>query len=99
MNISSEELSRMKDSTVCKPGYRLVYYYNDTYDIGAYCETIEGFMIGLVDCDPIDDEDDIPPFISLDDMLDRCLKLSTDATAVALYTTTGKCIARKDRQS
>ena len=97
MNISPQELLSMGDGNVYEPGYRLVYFYDNTYSIGAYCKTIEGFMIGLADCDPIIDENDIPPFISIDDMLDRCLKLSKESTAVALYETDGTCVARKNK--
>ena len=97
MKISSAELLSSESGKTYTEGYRLVYFNNESYSICNYCKTIEGFMIGLAECDPIIDEDDIPPFISIDDMLDRCLKLSKGSTAVALYKTDGTCVARKNK--
>lgn len=98
MNISPEELVDAGNGKKYGKGYRIVYFENDDkYSMGAYCKTIEGFMIGLAECDPIIDEDDIPPFISIDDMLDRCLNLYDDANGVAIYKTDGTCIQKKDR--
>lgn len=99
MKILSEELLNACNGTEYDTGYRLVYFKDNEYSIGAYCKTIEGFMIGLADCDPIIDEDDIPPFISIDDMLNRCLKLYSDIDGVAIYKTDGTCIAKKEQTS
>lgn len=56
MNIESKELKENYED-----GYRLVYFKKDgTYSIGVYSKTIEGFMMGLAEYDPIDD---IPSFI------------------------------------
>ncbi len=74
MNISTEKLTDAGNGSQYDEGYRIVYFEKDNkYSIGAYCKTIEGFMIGFAECDPIVDEDDIPPFISLDNILERCL--------------------------
>lgn len=94
MNISRYELIDEKYGD----GYRLVYFDNDKYFIGAYCKTIEGFMIGFAECDPIIDEDDIPPFVSIEDILDRCLDSMEDISAVAIYKTDGTCVEKKDRK-
>lgn len=60
-------------------GYRIVYFEKDNkYSLGTYCKTIEGFMIDFADCDPIIDEDDIPSFTSVDDILNRSLNLYDD---------------------
>ena len=99
MAISEKELLDAGNNIKYDTGYRLVYFKDNKYSIGAYCKTIEGFMIGFADCDPIIDEDDIPPFISIDDMLDRCLKLYNDVDGVAIYKTDGTCIAKKERTS
>ena len=96
MNISPEELVDAGNGKKYGKGYRIVYFENDDkYSMGAYCKTIEGFMIGLAECDPIIDEDDIPPFISIGDMLDRCLNLYDDVNGVAIYKTDGTCIQKK----
>lgn len=94
MNISRDELVDEKYGD----GYRLVYFDNDKYFIGAYCKTIEGFMIGFAECDPIIDEDDIPPFVSIEDILDRCLDSMEDILGVAIYKTDGTCVEKKLRE-
>ena len=74
MDILPEILTDAGNDKKYGEGYRIVYFENNNkYSIGAYCKTIEGFMIGFTECDPIIDEDDIPPFISIDDILERCL--------------------------
>jgi hypothetical protein len=100
MNILSEKLIDAGDGRKYGEGYRIVYFENDNkYFIGAYAKTIEGFMIGFAECDPIIDEDDIPPFISIDDILNRCLNLYNDINSVAIYKTNGTCIGKKDRKN
>lgn len=95
MKISSEELID-KDF---KDGYRLIYFYgDDVYHVGEFCKTIEGFMIGFVEYDPIVDEDDIPTFVSIEDILDRCLDSMKDISGVAIYKTDGTCVEMKKRE-
>ena len=49
-------------------------------------------------CDnPIMDYDDIPEFISNDDILSRILKESPDVVAAAIYKTDGTCIHIKEK--
>lgn len=80
-------------------GYRIVYFEkDDRYSLGAYCKTMEGFMIGFADCDPIIDEDDIPSFISVDDILNRPLNLYDDVIRVSIYKTDGTLIATKEKK-
>ena len=43
------------------------------------------------------DDDDIPEFISIDDMLDRYLKAVPNADGVGIYKTNGILIAKKER--
>ncbi len=98
MDILPEKLTDAGNGKKYSEGYRIVYFENNNkYSIGAYCKTIEGFMIGFAECDPIIDEDDIPPFISTDDILERCLNLYNDITGVAIYKTDGICIQKKYR--
>ena len=54
-------------------------------------------MIDFVEVVPIEDESDIPTFISIDDLLNRYLLDVKDAGAVAIYKTDGSCISKKDR--
>lgn len=80
--------------------YRIVYFEkDDRYSLDAYCKTIEGFMIGFADCDPIIDEDDIPSFISVDDILNRSLNLYDDVIRASIYKTDGTLIATKERKN
>lgn len=98
MNISPLELVDAGNGKKYDDGYRIVYFENSNkYSIGAYSRTIEGFMIGFAECDPIIDEDDIPLFVSIDDILERCLNLYNDINEVAIYKTDGTCIQKKDR--
>lgn len=49
-------------------------------------------------CDnPIIDYDDIPEFISKDDILSRILKESPNIVAVVIYKTDGTCIHIKEK--
>lgn len=98
MQIIEKELQCNKQGITYEDGYRIVYFYDDNnYEIGAYCKTVEGFMIGFAECDPIMDEDDIPKFISIDDLLNRYLNEIADIVAVALYKTDGTCLQKKTR--
>ena len=81
-------------------GYRVVYFYQDnTYKVGTFSGTIEGFMMDFVEKEPIEDENDIPDFISIDDLLNRYLFDVKDAIAVAIYKTDGTCIQKKEREN
>lgn len=78
-------------------GIGIVYFYKDRYYIGEYCKSIEGFMTGFADSDPIIDENDIPKFVSNDDLLNRYLNDITDIDGVAIYNVNGTCINFKKR--
>lgn len=98
MNVLPEELVDAENGKKNDEGYRIVYFYDDNnYEVGAYCKTIKGFMLGFAECDPIIDDDDIPPFISIDDILERCLDLYKDINGVAIYNIDGTCIQKKYR--
>lgn len=97
MKISLEQLKYNKNKEKYSDGYRIVYFYENHYSIGEYCKTIEGFMIGFAESDPIMDEDDIPKFVSIDDLLNRYLNDIKDAQEIAIYTTDGELIAEKER--
>ena len=60
MNIPLEELRKNSPNEEYKDGYRAVYFYDNHYSIGTYCKTIEGFMIGFAECEPIMFDDEIP---------------------------------------
>lgn len=97
MKILPTELKTNRHGEEYKEGYRVVYFYDNHYSIGEYCKTIEGFMLGFADCYPIMDEDDIPEFVSVDDLLNRYLDALKETTSVALYDVNGNCIATKER--
>lgn len=104
MNISKKELIKFEGNNNwiknAGEGYRIVYFYEDGhYYIGAYSKSIEGFMINFSITDPIEDESDIPEFVSNDDLLDRYLKRLPNITAVAIYKTDGTCIQTKERNN
>lgn len=81
-------------------GYRIVYFKrNGDYEIGTFCKTIEGFMVEFCDREPIDDESEIPPFISVDDIVERYLNSLSQFESVAMYKTDGTCILRKYREN
>lgn len=81
-------------------GYRIVYFEKDNkYSLGTCWKTIEGFMIDFADCDPIIDEDDIPSFTSVDDILNRSLNLYDDVIWVSIYKTDGMLVATKERKN
>lgn len=98
MNLSIEELRKAPDGSNYEIGYRIVYVYNDHYYIGEYCKTIEGFMIGFAESNPIMDDDDIPEFVSIEDLLNRYLDEMSDIIGVSLYQVDGTCIQTKFRE-
>lgn len=104
MNIPIEELTKFQGNYEWYKkhgeGYRIVYFYSDnTYKIGTFCKNIEGFMMDFVEVEPIEDESDIPNFISIDDLLSRYLLDVQDACAVAIYKTDGTCVSEKSKDN
>ena len=79
-------------------GYRMVYLYPDNeYEIGTFCGRLEDFMMDFVEIEPIEDDSDIPKFVSIEDLLERYLADAKDAIAVAIYKTDGTMVAKKKR--
>lgn len=104
MEISIDELRKIEGNydwyNKHGEGYRIVYIYSDEkYYIGAYSKTIEGFMVNFCDSYPIEDESDIPEFISIEDLLNRYIEELKDVKEVALYKTDGTCIQNKVREN
>ena len=97
MNLNLKELRQNKIGADYEGGYRIVYFYNDNYKIGEYCKTIDGFMIGFAECDPVIDDNDIPKFISTRDLLNRYLEEIDDVISVAIYDVNGICIDKMNR--
>ena len=97
--INIDNLKYKDGSKELNDGYRIVLFYeNGRYSVQEYCKTIEGFMMGFADCDPILDEDDIPEFISNEDLLSRYLSIK-DVIASAIYKTDGTLIARLEKEN
>lgn len=102
INVSIDDLKyKSKFGINCgqyQEGYRIVYFYPDnSYSVGTFCGNIEGFMMDFVEIEPITDDDDIPEFISVEDLLNRYLNEINDIVAVALYKTDGVCLQKKER--
>ena len=55
-------------------------------------------MIGFAENDPILDDDDIPDFVSTEDLLNRYLNNIEDISGVALYNIDGDCIDKVYRE-
>lgn len=90
--LNIDELKIGKHNRIYGDGYRIVYFYKDgSYSIGEFCKTIEGFMIGFADSNPIID-DDIPIFVSNEDLLYRCLQYDNSAVSASIYKTDGTLI-------
>lgn len=98
MKLSIEELQKAPDGSVYETGYRIVYIYDNYYCVGEYCKTIEGFMIGFTESNPIIYDDDIPKFISIGDLLKRYLDEMCDIVGVSLYKIDATCIQTKFRE-
>ena len=98
MNIDLKDLRQNSSGVDYENGYRIVYFYDNSYKVGEYCKSIEGFMIGFADCVPIMDDDDIPKFISTNDLLNRYLKEIDDIVGVAIYDVNGMCIDKIYRE-
>lgn len=97
MNIDLEKLKYDKNGHEYPLGYRIVYFYDDSYKIGEYCKTIEGFMTGFCDSYPINDESEIPNFVSIDDLLNRYLESMDKVIKVGLYKIDGTLIKIKEK--
>lgn len=97
-DISKKELSIGKNGIKLSKGYRIVYYYDNYYKIGAFAKNIRDFMVEFVEVCPIEDDSDIPSFISNDDLLERYLKDLPKIEGVAIYHTDGTLILRKIRE-
>lgn len=96
--VYKEELIYDYNKIVVSDGYRLVYFYpNGKYYVGTYAKKIEDFMIEFCDSYPIMDDDDIPKFKSVDDILHRCLINIKNINAVAIYDVNGNLIEKKEK--
>ena len=98
--LNLEELKFDKNNEVYEEGYRIVYFYeNGICSIGEFCKTIEGFMIGFSDSNPIIDEEDVPKFISTKDLLSRSLNYDKEAISAAIYKTDGTLIDKVNSEA
>lgn len=97
--LNLEELKFDKNNNPYDEGYRIVYFYeNGNCSIGEFCKTIEGFMIGFAENNPILDEENIPRFISAKDLLNRCLNYDKEAVSAAIYKTDGTLVDKIDSE-
>ena len=98
MKVNLIDLKKNNSGIEYENGYRIVYFHNNNYKVGEYCKSIEGFMIGFAECDPIIDDKDIPKFISTEDLLNRYLEDMYEVDSVAIYNVNGECIDKIDRK-
>lgn len=98
MNINLTNLKKNSSGIDYEDGYRIIYFYGNSYKIGEYCKSIEGFMVGFAECDPTIDNDDIPKFISTTDLLNRYLKEMNEVDGVAIYNVNDECIDKINRK-
>ena len=98
MIVNIKDLQHNNSGEDYNSGYRIVYFLDDKYEVGEYCSTIEGFMIGFTDFDPIIDDGEIPEFISTNDLLNRYLNEVNDVDGVGIYNINGECINKVYRQ-
>lgn len=98
--VYKEELIYDFNTVTATDDYRVIYFYNNnSYRVGQFSKTIDGFMIDFVPFEPILDDDDIPPFVSVEDVLNRYLKLYDSISGVAIYKVDGSLIAKKEKNS
>lgn len=98
--VNLEELKVDKNNQPYDEGYRIVYFYESgDYSIGEFCKTIEGFMIGFAENNPIIDLEDVPKFISTGDLLSRCLNYDKTAISAAIYKTDGSLVDKIDSET
>ena len=97
MIVDKKDLQQNNSGKNYDSGYRIVYFLEDGYDVGEYCSTIEGFIIGCTESNPIIDEDDIPKFISTNDLLNRYLNEVDDVLGVGIYSISGECVNKMYR--
>ena len=91
MEVKKEELNKFKTYVTYDDGYRVVYYYEKYHEVpkGLYAKKIEDFMTFF------QENDVVPKFKSLDDILGRFLDLNLDALGVAIYSINQECMAKK----
>ena len=101
-NISKEELRKFNEKyewyNEFGDGYRIVYFnQNDNYKLGPIAKNLEEFMMDFSDVYPINDDNDIPKFTSIDNLLDCYLNRLQEINGVAIYKTNGELIKIKKR--
>lgn len=96
--VYKEELIYDYNYVTVKDGFRIVYLYNDgTYKLGVGAKNIEDFMKEFTPYEPIDELCEIPPFISVEDLLNRYLEECQGVDGVALYNVDGTLIDQRNR--
>ena len=98
MTVNIKDLQHNNSGDDYTTGYRIVYFLDNGYDVGEYCSTIEGFMVGFTECNPIMDDDEIPKFTTINDLLNRYLNEVHDIIGVGIYSIDGKCIDKIYKQ-
>ena len=77
-------------------GYRIVFFYEEFYQVGAYAREIAYFMEDMPEFN-VELSTEIPEFISNENLLDRYLTDKPDLVGVAIYNIDGTIIQKKKR--
>lgn len=92
--INKDDLKKCGDN-IHEDGYRVVFFYKDRYQIGSWVSDIKNFMYDFVRVAPIESDDDVPEFISTDDILNRWIDKDEKLVKVAIYSVDGNLIEEK----
>lgn len=96
--VYKEELIYDYNYATVNDGFRIVYLYNDgSYKLGVGAKNIEDFMEEFAPYEPIDDPSIIPPFKSVEDLLNRYLIDCKGIDGVAIYKVDGTLVEQKCR--
>lgn len=93
--VNTDDLKKCGNS-IYDTGYRVVYFYSDTYRVGSWVSDIKNFMYDFVKVAPIESDDDVPEFISIDDILNRWIREDDKLISVAIYQVNGELIKKID---
>lgn len=93
--VNTDDLKKCGNS-IYDTGYRVVYFYSDTYRVGSWVSDIKNFMYDFVKVAPIESDDDVPEFISIDDILNRWIREDDKLISVAIYQVNGELIKKMD---
>ncbi len=81
------------DDLNCESGFTLVYFYEEYIIIGEHASNFENFMYSFCESYPVNDN--VPDFVSLDDILNRAFLIHNDCKKIAIYDSNARVICEK----